>query len=103
MKNSNDNIENRTRDLPVCSAVPQPTAPSRAPKEGVTLKLLSSSLYACLLARILSLKYVVSQMVTVIAASALTRSCESGRACHIPTLSEKNTTVHGGMSVWLCL
>jgi hypothetical protein len=31
MKNSNDNIGNRTRDLPVCSAVPQPTAPPRAP------------------------------------------------------------------------
>ena len=26
-KNSSDNIGNRTRDLPVCSAVPQPTAP----------------------------------------------------------------------------
>jgi hypothetical protein len=34
MKNSNDSIGNRTRDLPNCSAVPQPTAPSRAP--GVT-------------------------------------------------------------------
>jgi hypothetical protein len=31
MKNSNDAIGNRTRDIPVCSAVPQPTAPSRAP------------------------------------------------------------------------
>jgi hypothetical protein len=31
MKNSNDTIENRTRDLPACSAVPQPTAPPRAP------------------------------------------------------------------------
>jgi len=30
MKNSNDTIGNRTRDLPVCSAVPQPTAPQRA-------------------------------------------------------------------------
>jgi len=26
MKNSNDTIGNRTRDLPTCSAVPQPTA-----------------------------------------------------------------------------
>ena len=26
MKNSNGRIENRTRDLPACSAVPQPTA-----------------------------------------------------------------------------
>jgi hypothetical protein len=31
MKNSNDNMGNRTRDLPTCSAVPQPTALPRAP------------------------------------------------------------------------
>jgi hypothetical protein len=31
MKNSNDTIGNRTRDLPAGSAVPQPTAPLRAP------------------------------------------------------------------------
>ena len=31
MKNSNETIGNRTRDLPACSAVPQPTAPPRAP------------------------------------------------------------------------
>jgi hypothetical protein len=31
MKNSNDTIWNRSRDLPVCSAMPQPTAPPRAP------------------------------------------------------------------------
>jgi len=30
MKNSNDTIGNRIRDLPACSAVPQPTAPPRA-------------------------------------------------------------------------
>jgi len=30
MKNSNDTIGNRTRDLPICSAVPQPTALPRA-------------------------------------------------------------------------
>jgi len=33
MKNSNDTIGNRARDLPACSAVPQPTAPPLAPKE----------------------------------------------------------------------
>jgi hypothetical protein len=32
MKNSNDTTGNRTRDLPACSAVPQPTAPPGAPK-----------------------------------------------------------------------
>jgi hypothetical protein len=31
MKNSNDTIGNRTRDLPFCSKVPQPNAPLRAP------------------------------------------------------------------------
>jgi len=31
MKNFNDTIGNRTRDLPACSAVPQPTAPPRTP------------------------------------------------------------------------
>jgi hypothetical protein len=30
MKNSNDTIGNRIRDLPACDAVPQPTAPPRA-------------------------------------------------------------------------
>ena len=32
MKKSSDTIGNRTSDLPACSAVPQPTAPPRAPK-----------------------------------------------------------------------
>jgi len=31
MKNANDTIGNRTRDLPACSKVPQPTAPQRTP------------------------------------------------------------------------
>ena len=31
MKTSNDTIGNRTRDLPTCGAVPQPTAPPHAP------------------------------------------------------------------------
>jgi len=30
-KNSDDTFGNRTRDLPACSPVPQPTAPPRAP------------------------------------------------------------------------
>jgi hypothetical protein len=30
IKNSNGTIGNRTRDLPACSAAPQPTAPPRA-------------------------------------------------------------------------
>ena len=31
IKNSNDIIRNRTRDLPSCTAVPEPTAPPRVP------------------------------------------------------------------------
>jgi hypothetical protein len=31
MQNPNYNIGNRTRDLPACRAVPQPTAPPRVP------------------------------------------------------------------------
>jgi hypothetical protein len=31
MKNSNENIGNRNRDLPACNAVPLPTAPPLAP------------------------------------------------------------------------
>ena len=32
MENCNDTMGNRTRDLPACSAVPQPTALRRAPE-----------------------------------------------------------------------
>ena len=38
MKNFNYTIGNRTRDLPACSAVPQPTAPQRA-WEGVPVPI----------------------------------------------------------------
>jgi hypothetical protein len=33
MKKSNDTIGNRIRDLPACSAVPQPTALPRVPSQ----------------------------------------------------------------------
>jgi hypothetical protein len=33
MKNPNDPIGNRIRDLPACNAVPQPIAARRAPRE----------------------------------------------------------------------
>jgi hypothetical protein len=40
MKNSNDTIGNRTRDLPACSAVPQPIAPPAAcPKQQKVIPL----------------------------------------------------------------
>jgi len=45
MKYSNDTIGNRTRDLPACSAVPQPTAPPRTP-------------FHCVVQLILQMKYI---------------------------------------------
>ena len=43
MKNCNDTIWNRTRDLPTCSAVPQPTALRCASmKEDIVLKIIST-------------------------------------------------------------
>ena len=44
MKNSNDTIGNRTHDLPTSSAVPQTTAPPRAPMSRVA-SFRSRSLY----------------------------------------------------------
>ena len=47
VKNSNDTIENRNHDLPVCSALPQPTVPSRAPStiqvRGTTVQLVQNA------------------------------------------------------------
>ena len=37
MKNSSDTIGNRTRDLPACNAVPQPTALPRTPVTAVSV------------------------------------------------------------------
>jgi hypothetical protein len=37
MINSSDIIGNRTRNLPVCSAVPEPTVALRIPKKSVML------------------------------------------------------------------
>ena len=39
MKNSSDTFGNRTRDLPACGAVPQPTAPPRAPAQHVPVEM----------------------------------------------------------------
>jgi chemotaxis signal transduction protein len=43
MKNSSDTIGNRTRDVPACRAVPQPTAPPRA----LGVPDLRGTLYNC--------------------------------------------------------
>jgi hypothetical protein len=45
MTNSSDAIGNRIRDVPTCSAVPQPTAPPRAPYYNV--RILIRSLILC--------------------------------------------------------
>jgi hypothetical protein len=41
MKNSNDNIGNRTSDLPACRAVPQPTALRRVPVRVVLITIIT--------------------------------------------------------------
>jgi hypothetical protein len=45
MKNSNDNIGNRTRDLPSYSAVPQPTVSPPAPVvlAGFVIKIMGET------------------------------------------------------------
>jgi len=43
IKKSNDTIGNRTRDLPACSAVPQPTTPPRAPSRLEGIGVISGS------------------------------------------------------------
>ena len=43
MKNSNDAIGNRTRDLAACSAVPEPTAPPGAPQTSLRSVKISTS------------------------------------------------------------
>jgi len=51
MKNHNDPTGNCIRDLPACSAVPQPTASPRTPPPGLTLQnyaLYKHSKFACL-------------------------------------------------------
>ena len=40
MKNSNDTIGDRTRDLLAYSAVPQPTAPPRAPSKSQSTNII---------------------------------------------------------------
>ena len=47
MKNNNDTIGNRARDLLTCSAVPQPTAPPRAPNLNYSCfqQIVTSDLY----------------------------------------------------------
>jgi len=45
MKNSNDAIGNRTRILLACSAVPQPTAPPRAPVKPLRNLILYSNIH----------------------------------------------------------
>ena len=53
MRNYNDTIGNRTRYLPTCSAVPQPTAPPRTPVN-------------CMVARIYGLEIVLIYLVNKI-------------------------------------
>ena len=43
VKNSNDTLGNRNRDLPACTAVPQPSAPPRTRKTGLQFNKTSRS------------------------------------------------------------
>jgi hypothetical protein len=70
MKNSHDTIGNRTRDLLVCSAVPQPTAPPRGPDRKHTnskrmLVLWTSVRYAYKRQNMEKGKYVTARFDTV--------------------------------------
>jgi len=43
MKNSSDTNENRTPNFPACSAVPQPSAPLRAPNKSLSICIKSGT------------------------------------------------------------
>jgi len=45
MKDSNDTIGNRTRDLSPCSAVPQPNPPPRLPKSAYIILIIKCRVY----------------------------------------------------------
>jgi hypothetical protein len=44
MKNYSDTVGNRTRDLPACGAVPQPSAPIRTLYSKVVIMILNTCL-----------------------------------------------------------
>jgi hypothetical protein len=44
MKNANDPIENRTRDILACGALPQPSAPQRVPLQPSNIGLYHSNM-----------------------------------------------------------
>ena len=58
MKNSNDTIGNRTRDIPACGAVPQPTAPTRAPRFSSEPSQLIFGRWHCAGVRRITLAYI---------------------------------------------
>jgi len=64
MKNSNNTIGNRTRGLPICSAVPQPTAPPRGPVLQVFKSILRKYALSELIITIWGQGYIVASLVT---------------------------------------
>jgi len=55
MKNSNETIGNRTRELQACSAVPQTTAPPRGPNRTTRVDVIYSTYTNVLHIRLLDL------------------------------------------------
>ena len=62
VKSSNDPIGNRTRDLPTCSAVSQPSAPPRAP---ICMRILQNNMQHSQLTHVTSVSLWVSSQFTV--------------------------------------
>jgi hypothetical protein len=53
MKNSNNTIGNRTRDLPACSAVPQPTSPWKSKCKGLPYHALQAQRWSLDMAQLI--------------------------------------------------
>jgi hypothetical protein len=86
MKNSNDTIGNRTRDLPACGVVFQPTAPPRAPfvysRNTIFFRItFFISNILCVLDKthdVILERFLCSLMQPVLLYAAFPRNCESG-------------------------
>ena len=84
MKNSNDTIGNRTRDLPACSEMPQPTVPPRAPLQGLKLWIVQTVAYLkCRLRYPVTFVPLTSEQLNIQAYSAEQNSADGNVAAFI--------------------